>query len=365
MSIIQNNGACPALLVGIGEVLKESAPQNLVTPVGAIQALYDPDNRRPVTMEQIGGGSDGHTKQVRIMYRQRSTPDEVRTSKSCNPGTEKPTFEDTFSVNQYRGITIHKTEQTIRDLCAAYSEFVRLGGATTDSSRVPLQVMRDFANDILLDIDPLRQSINQAILTSTALNIGGFADDQSSPLTVKVLKSADDHSVNSAGFNIMRQNLNKLGYSGTPIFFGGGLMDYAIMSLGYGCCNDGGTDFSKLVNQLNLKFYKDYNDFSDYFTSVNSVIGFMPGTLQFVPFNRYVGNFARPIGVKQRGTMPDPAIPGLSYDISITPNECEEFYDVVVELYFDLYAAPTTMFKTGDRLEGVNGVLEFVASTVS
>jgi hypothetical protein len=63
--------------------------------------------------------------------------------------------------------------------------------------------------------------------------------------------------------------------------------------------------------------------------------------------------------------MPDPLIPGLKYDISIVPNECDEYYDLKVDAYFDLFAAPDTLFKDGDRLEGVNGVIKGIATAVA
>lgn len=362
MSITQSNGACPAILTGISEVLKTSSPQDLITPIGAMQALVDPENTRGVTMEQLGEGDKGHRKTVRISYKNRALPSDVTDTKTCVSGEEKPIFEETFDVTQHKQIVIHKDESAVRALCDAFSQYKTVGA---NMGGKQLAIMADFANDLLMDLDPLRQEINEALNTSIALNIGDFVGGTTS-LTVKVLKSLDDQSVNNAGFNYMKQALKKTGYAGTPIVFGGGNMDLALMSLGYGCCNDGGSDFGKMKSQAaGFKFYEDYSDFATLYGNANAAIAFMPSTLQLVTYNKYVGSYARPIGTMERGTIPDPKIPGLSYDIRILPNECGEYYDIFINLDFDLFAAPTTLFATGDRLEGVNGVFKFIASTVS
>jgi hypothetical protein len=132
------------------------------------------------------------------------------------------------------------------------------------------------------------------------------------------------------------------------------------MDLGYGCCNDGGFDFGKMAANAPFKFYSDY-DMTTELGNANDFFAFFPKTVQMAVFNKYVGEFARPIGTMERGTLPDPFIPGLVYDVRILPNECGEYYDLYVNLDYDFWFAPD-QFQAGDRLEGVTGVFKAQAT---
>src|SRR5690606_24113606 len=117
------------------------------------------------------------------------------------------------------------------------------------------------------------------------------------------------------------QELARSTFRGTPITFGEGLWDLANMSLQYGCCNDGGTDFGTMMRNAGFKFYRDLQA-GTALGSGDTFGAFMPGTMQLLAFNDYVGDFSRPIGTMSRGTLPDPALPGLRYDVRVLPNEC-------------------------------------------
>ena len=354
-------GACPALLTGLAAVTNRAYTE-LVTPVGFVQALVDPSNTQGVEIIQQAGGENGHLKQVRVVFKQRALPSEIATTKTCDPGVEKPRLEEIYSIAMERHHTIHVDEDTLRTLCDAYSAYQSVpvqsraqNGVATNA----LNTLAELVYDWMLDMDPFRQAINSDLLTAALLNIGYYTDGTGSK-NFDVIKATDNAFV-LTGFNQFKQQLSRIGMRGAPIMVGEGNLELAIMAAQYGCCNLQGQDIGKMATNPGFKFYKDVQ-LGTTFGNANAFLAFMPGSMQLMSWNKYVGEFARAIGTKQRGTFPDPVIPGLRYDFSIQPNECGEYYDLKIDAYYDLFAAPTTMFKTGDRLAKVNGVVRGVAT---
>lgn len=358
MSITQPNGVCPAYLIGLKDLLSED-PTMFNTPVGAIQSTLDPENTRGVKMQQLAS-EGGHSKSVRISHKQRLTPTDVADAKSCDEGSEKPYFEEVFTVNQHSQIALKVKESTIRTLCAAQSNWVDPNGTNKASS---MQVMREMAEELMHDLDAIRQDINQKFLTSIALNFGTWVGGATSKSFT--VMNASDGALNLAGFNQMRQELSKVNAGKSPIAFGGGALDLALMgSALYGCCNDKGQDFGVMrTNGAGFKFYADYENLASYLGNANAFGAFLPGAVQFVTYNKYVGDFAKEIGTMSRGTLLDPALPGKMYDMRLMPSECDEDYDLWINSDFDFYFAPNNLFKSADRLASVNGIFKGIAAT--
>lgn len=363
MSILQANGVCPAILTGIEEILSPNNPSNIMTPVGAVQALLDPENRQGVTIQQLGEGDNGHRKQVRVSYKQRAIPSEITNSKTCVDGVEKPRLEEVVDVNLHAQQIIRVDEATVRLLCDTYSSLVAIPLKYRDSDNNAKNlkyILKEQADNLLMDLDALRQKINNDAISAFALNFGKYVGGATFK-NFNVIKSADNAIV-LTGFNLWKQELKKIGMNGTPLVFGGGNIDLAIMAAELGCCNNAGQDLSAIGKFAGFKFYEDYSDLATYFGDANAFGMFLPKTAQIITYNKYVGSYARPIGVIDRGTMPDPKLPGISYDIRLKPSDCDEYYNLYVNLDYDFYFAPLDEFKAGDRLRGVNGVLKGIAT---
>ncbi len=372
MSIAQQNAVCPAILIGLNEIMKDGAPDQLFTQVGLTQALLDPTNRQPNTVVQNVDAGNGHPKTVRIKHRQRSTTADTTTAKDCAPGTPKPYFEETFTVNQYRQHTINVKESTIRTLCDAASQLVKVPGAefnTWEGNAYNLQLMSELVAEMLMDMDAIRLAINSDLQTSAVLGIGGYvgtaaqAGKKFNMYGTSNTTGLQEGRPVLSGFNEFKREMARTTMTGQPIVVGEGYLDLALAALSYGCCNNSGNDFGKMNGNTGFKYYKDF--------TMGAALGgggvdtewlaFMPGAMQLATYNEYVGAFARPIGIVERGTIPDPALPGIKYDMRIIPNACSgnnvvESYDVIIGLHFDLYQAPINMFKAGDRLVNVNGI---------
>lgn len=378
MSIQQQNAVCPAILIGLNELMKDGAPDQLFTQVGLTQALLDPTNRQPNTVVQNVDAGSGHPKTVRIKHRQRSTTADTSTTKDCATGTPKPYFEETFTVNQYRQHTINVKESTIRTLCDASSKLVAVPGAafnTWEGNAYNLQLMSELVQEMMMDFDALRQAINADLQTSAALAIGGYVGTAAGAgKNFKMYRTTNTTGLQEgapvlSGFNEFKREMARTTMTGQPIIVGEGYLDLALRALEYGCCNTSGNDFGQMKSNPGFKYYQDYTMGSAIGTVDTDWLAFLPGAMQLATYNEYVGAFARPIGVVERGTIPDPALPGIKYDMRIIPNACSgnnvvESYDVIIGLHFDLYAAPVNMFKSGDRLANVNGIFHGQTGTL-
>jgi hypothetical protein len=180
--------------------------------------------------------------------------------------------------------------------------------------------------------------------------------------TYTLIQDADD-SLLLKGFNSMKIDLSKLGFSGQPILFGRGVLERAVLSAGYGCCNQLGQDFGVMKNNPGFKYYIDEYT-ATALGNANSFGAIMPGAVQMVPYNKYVGNFAglKPGTTTVRGTIPSMKYPGVNFDYKFLSEPCDGDYTIVVGLWFGLYALPATMFRVGDRLVGVTGSVKGIAA---
>lgn len=367
MSLIQTNGVCPALLIGANEALRD-AQNKVFEPIGFVQSLLDPNNR--TTAIQVDSGN-GHSKQVRVMHKQRMTLDELEDTVTCDPTEERPRFEEIVTVNMKKSATLTISEDTIRQLCDAYSQLVVLAGGernvnsfvsgtTSSQAMQPLAIVRELYEDIALNLNTLIMGINMDLITAMTTKVGKWKGGDTSK-NFSMYTTATGAPV-FAGFNVMRQELAKTGFAGRPIVVGGGNFDLASGALQYGCCNDSGIDFGKMASNAGFQYYRDYNvDGADGFNTANQFLAFMPGTMQLVTFNENKGNFGK-IGLKDRGLIALPSLPGVMADMSIKPDDCNNTYTLKVWLNYDLYASPTNLFQATDPLYGVNGVFKAVAT---
>ena len=368
MAITQANAECPALLFAYREANKTNNLTNITDPVGMLDALHDPTNLGATRQEIIGlDGELGHKKPIRIHRKQRQIAANTAAVKSCPPvGAEKANFEEVITPTLYRTIPITVSETAVRKMCDTYSRIVSTPNTKSDKD---FKLMAEHWDETMIDFNAIRQAINSDLLTAVATKFGAWKGgvvgaSKSFPVYRSVDAAAG--SVGSpilAGFNEFMQEIRRSTFNGKPIVVGEGKFDLANMALQFGRCNNGGTDFGKMSEQAMYKFYREVA-IATATGSADGLVAFMPGSLQFVSYNEYVGSFARAIGTVQRGTIPDPFTKGLVYDMRLFPDECGNSYTLELGLNFDLYAAPTTLFKAGDTTVGINGVFKGLATGI-
>lgn len=335
---------------------------------GAVGALVDPVNINAgnARIAQINN-TDGHIREIRIDWKQRQVASAVVEAKNCEVGPQIPYFEETVPVNQYKGISFSMSEATVREFLSSTTELVRLTGVSDPgqiiqvagglgAAQSPLSVAREIFKDFIYSSNALVQAIDQEVVASIVAGAGNWITGNA---TETYAVQAADGSAAPAGLFEMKQNIMVSGFRGTPIVIGGaGAFHRVYMndSRYFGQAANG-LNYSTVRTDLGVAGFYYSENIAGAMSNQDSALVLMPGQVIFLPYLNYKGNFGK-IGNMFRFTMPLPGVPNLQVDVRILPDECEENYAVWMELYFDTFVAPTTLFASGDNLDGINGVYQ-------
>jgi hypothetical protein len=364
---------CPAILTSLADNLINN-PSNVQIQGGMLAALTSPSNLGAgQIIRQANDNGTGQSKEVRVVYKQRKLASSASDTKDCVADGQMNYIEETVQINNYRGVSFTMSEAQLRTYCDSYAQLVQLTGSTQPGQIVErangigaaqgaLSVVREMFMDFQLSANALIQAINDDLITAALGGVGDWYGGAANP--TYTVENSSDGSVKAKGLFEMKQNYMNTGFNGAPIIVGGaGALQRVWM-------NDS-RYFGQGANGINFATVRDNTGIADFYfdsniagnmTNQDSAIVFAPGSLLYLPYLNYVGNYGQ-IGVMNRFTMPIPGLPSVRQDIRILPDECQETYQIFCEAAFDLYSAPTAMFPAGDPNEGVNGVFkaEFVA----
>jgi hypothetical protein len=349
------------------------SPDKILPTTGVLGALLSAENRNaaPTVKEAY---SDGHRRGVRLAYKQRAILSEVDDAKDCGPGEENPYLEIDFDITTYRQKKWKVKESTVRLLCKAYSE-IGLQPASLSQSAVQANInrlsgssiglIREMGNEFMYQANALAESIKLELLTQMSLAVGGYPNLVASPQTYQVQNSAANGGGPwFEGISAFTQQMRQFGWMGSPhVVHDFGALDRMIgINATQFCCSEIGVNFQEVYNQFPFRAFSDYlvNDVAG--GNVNDAYVFYPGAANFIQYLEYKGNLGGKIDNIWRMTIPMPGIPGMNVDLRIIENGCDEDYDFIMGTYFDLFTAPDDMYKTGDRLDGVNGIVKAVFS---
>ena len=362
---ISLDNICPAILTSLGDNMINN-PANVKINGGMLSALHDPSNLAAgkIIRESNNDGT-GHSKKVRIVYKQRMLEEEVLEEKTCSTNNVPVYSENDLEVTKFKSIPFKMTEEQLRVYCAMYSELVTIAGAGTPEQIVAranelgaasgaLSVARELFSDFALASEALIQSINKELLTAALGSVGSWVGGN--PTNTYQVQNLDG-SIDPSGLFQMTQDYTITGFNGAPLIVGpaGALHQVWLKDSRFFGQAANGINFSAVRDNTGIaQYYYDQNA-AGVFEDANAALVFAPGSLLYVPYIQYTGNYGK-IGTMWRMSMPMPNMPQVQIDCRILPDECGEFYTVWLEAYFELYGAPLTMFPTGDYLEGVNGV---------
>ena len=372
MSVATEN-ICPAILTSLSDNLINNSA-NVKIHGGTLAALTDPSNLASGTIiRQANNDGTGHSKDVRVVYKQRLTADDTTNTKECNfDEAPLPYLEIPFQVTQYRSVNFSMTEEQLRVYCDSYSSLVTLTGSTDPGTIVSrangigraggaLSVVRELYNDFQLAANALIQGMNQDLLTSISSSFGAWYGQGGTIASQNFYVEDVNGSLIPKGLFTMKQAYMNSGFNGAPIVIGGpGALQRVWMndSRYFGQAANG-LDYSTVRQNTGLaEFYFDPNIVTGgALTDEDSAVVFAPGSLVYTPYLQYVGNFGD-IGTMKRFTMPMPGLPQVKVDCRILSDECSEMYKVYLEAYFDVFAAPTDLFKSTDDNYNINGIFE-------
>lgn len=314
-------------------------------PTGLLDALMSSQNTMGTEIDQLYDKGDGQAAKVQLKYLQPDTIDDsVDTISDICDETGTPSayiFDEVDLTLEVQSQTKLLTEDQMRTLCETGSEF---------RTKLIAQTMNS-----------LVKRINRKLILPFYNGVGGLLNGAGAQGTEYNFLYRDGIiQIDPEGVIDMMRDLMDTGMNGSPIVVGGGnIKKYADLK-GIACCNNFGSDPSRLDEFI---FYYD-NDIDPVVTGPsdgNPFFVFAPGAAQFLskPYNK--GQYRKVNDSFMYDTITDP-ISGLEFDIDLIYNECKpRGYKFQMSLRFDLWQMPLTLFQAGDQREAINYNWQFQA----
>jgi hypothetical protein len=363
---------CPAILTSLFAQGIQS-PGRINAKAGTLGALLSAENLAFAPDIKQAFNDGGHTRTVRITHKQRTIESDASDEKSCGGGPENPYLENEFDVTTYKEIKWKVSEATVRRFCREYSEIQTIPGFSAAQSPIQTNLnlinsfgaIREMAQEFMFQAPGLVDAINLELQNQFALVLGDYANSNDESKTFVVQNSdANGGGPLFTGLSQFYQELDKIGWTGTPHVIGsfGALGRLIGMGGTAYCCSQLGINFEQIMTDVRFRYFSD-RYVSTVQSSDDAAIVFYPGSANFIQYLQYDnGNLGGKIDNIYRMSIPMPGIPNMMVDLRIVENGCDEDYDFIMGTYFDLYAAPEDMYKSGDWLAGVNGIVKAVFS---
>ncbi len=332
-------GICVAVQESLLGLLGSKSPQLKRSQVGYLQALVSSQNTSGVTIVPVDPGN-GKKKTVRITYIQRGVSSDIvhTDAANCDPQVFPEPLETTqdvtkFIATKWFGFNV----EDMRLLCEPDSEY----RATVMSSKIDILMVELDKKLIALQSSNFG-AFNPVIYT-------GFKD-------VSLLNSAGS-AVNYIGEANIEADFQALDSTDKPMVIGAGKLNLYAKMAKIGCCNDSGQDLSQAGN---MDFF--YDRYVDGILGANHFIGLVPGYVQLLTWNKYVGAYLVDNDpIYAQGTVTDP-LTGITLDMKwVYDYDCAEQYKVRFSLHYDMWFIPTNSFASSDELSGVNFTLHYRA----
>jgi hypothetical protein len=336
--LVFTQGICEKVQSSLNAILGSTNPALKRTQVGYLQAITSPQNTAGTQQVPIDPG-DGKKKEVRIKYLQRGTDQDLTDTKptGCATEIEKEPFEETVSITNYLGTKgIKFNESQMRRLCEADSEFM--------------------AGVINGELDPLIVQLNKNLITIQAANFGAFNPAIALPKEVDLLEGALSRPL-YFGESIIMEDMENIDSARRPIVIGGGKLAHYVRQVGIGCCNDFGIELSQAGN---MDFFRD-RFVGPILGNVDDFIALVPGYVQLLTYNEYVGSYVKENDVFSHTTITDP-VTGIKFDMKWHYNDCDDFYFVQFGINYEMWFIPANSFAAYDELEGVNFTFHYRAT---
>ncbi len=334
-------GLCEAVQSSLIEIHGAKAPSLSRTQTGYLDALQSAQNNAGITKVPVDNGT-GKKKQVRIKFIKRGVEDdivEVDNTKTCATDLEKEPFEDTVEITKFIGTKGMKfDEEEMRKLCEADSAY--MGGV------------------IRAMINPLVTKLNKALITLQSANFGDFYDNDNDAQTVQLLQG-DNEAPRYLGEHQIKEDFADLEVNEKPMVIGAGNLSKYASQVAIGCCNGDGVDLSRGGD---LMYFRDKAVES--ILGANHFIGLVPGMVQLLTWNKYVGTYRKENDKFSKGTFVDP-VTGLTFDMKWQYDECLEIYSVRFFLNYEMYFLPDNAYAAGDPMNGVNGSLHYIGTSIA
>lgn len=362
-----------AIVGGINNQAFKTAPKP-----GVVQALLDENNVIPQYQAAVNGSTTEHY--IKIPYLPRATESEVISAHNCESGDTVAYKELGVDINDFylSQISFKVTESELVQYCedvnrittAAGSEAaeVLFGFSSVINGDPSFRHFNDVFNKLASRMNALRAEINRNITAKLISSLGvNIATGLNTPFSIPLLNLAD-FSKREEALHILSSHAVLNQVNGGYTLVGFGKLNSFITSLNYGCCNANGLDWDAVANNTNLRYYQDIyvgqeSGDDDFFLMLPL------GETQFVWRNRNLVNAKTNTRGVTRGTISDPMLPGVTYDVEIREFDCinddpGEVYEVFLRARYDVIITPEFAYNTTDPMFGYNGILGYIGTAV-
>jgi len=369
-------GYCTELLRSIADINANNSAEKMRI-AGFLAMLFCCANST-VSPVNDGNRSDGHRQDLRIKYRRRPTEDDVDSDDNCEINRIPAWEEWTIPALGFKKTSWFVSDDEIRKYCSEASQFRSVGGDTP-------QIMQDHYISFLEAANVLMSAINRDLVTQAAPKFGVNVTTGSSTGKVININRDGDKMILDNGIIEMMRDLQENEFCGTPCIVGGGLYSAWRMAIEAACCNSAGIN----LQQLGVpEFFFDKATQSIW--GENTVGVFSPGSVKFLGFNKFVGNFRGQRGTSFFSTVPmpvnafgcnaDACLRDLVFDFQMkfidcpttiavgpddTPTLVNRGWQFILSKEYALWTQPDDEYPEGDELEGTNGMLKYFLSNVS
>lgn len=370
-------GYCTALLRNIADINAGNTSAEKMRIAGFLAMLFCCANST-VSPVNDGNQADGHRRSLTIKYRRRPSEADVSSEDNCEIDRIPEYQEWTIPNLGYKQISWFLSDDEIRKYCSEASAMRATGGNTP-------QIMQEHYTNLIENANVLTSAINRDLVTQAATKFGVNVTTGSSTGKVINIARDGDKMILDNGIIEMMRDLQENEFCGTPCIVGGGLYSAWSMAIKAACCNNAGID----LGQLGVpEFYFDKATQSIW--GDNTIGLFAPGSVKFLTFNKFVGNYAGQKGNSYFATIPmpvnafgcnaDACLRDLIFDLQMryidcptvinvgqddTPTTVNRGWQFILSKEYALWTQPDDEYPDDDELAGTNGMLKYFLSNVS
>lgn len=360
-------GYCDAVSRGLANVNGLNNTTFKATPVGTLQLLFDPINRAQA--EYISDIMDGDSvRRIRVRRIPRATEADAVDENTCDVTSTAKYIEQCVTVSKQASISFETTKEEMQRYCASELQL-------QNDPNASLPMFTDHLNKILSQMNGIRERINNVVVTEILANTGiNVATGNNAPFPLPMLQASNGSKI-ELGLQLLDHHMSENEVYGQYLISGHGIFDRFNTSMQFGCCNQYGLNWDAMSSSSPYRYYKDLK-MRDITGDPNIFFVFAPGAVQFVYYNDTI--LSRMDGARHGntlyGTIIDPLVPGLRYDVAIEETNCEgnrraPRWTITLYLNYDIVFIPDNAFKAGqDRLHPAagmsNGVFQFLAQEV-
>lgn len=345
MSVSTGLVQCVQIQESLNDNFTSCDPSLIRESLGVIEFLVSNLNTNNTLQKQVSPGN-GKKRQVELLYDQRLLESAVgdSTARVCTSankyGEEFVTYQiDDDGVSIDWQIDTHDLIQHCQD-DAMY-----------------------FAKQLQLKLDVLLRRMDTKAIDYLRSQVGNFAVGETNvvagPPSVKTVQTKySDTKINENALVDIQFAAANAGYCGNPVLFGWGELWKYMRKFNAGCCAASGLNFGDIFAQNGAAMVGDYR--IETLLGTNNFLSVAPGAAQLLWFNEFAG----PTGIRTIDTeqtkqtvITDPAT-GIPFDFFA--NFVCGVWHFQLKLAFKVVAMPTDMFKSGDRLFGVNWINQYV-----